>query len=236
MTLAELQSDPYFKELANQAVGVTGYTFIVDTKSTARLVHPNAKMLGVTLITSAQVDKQPGYQELVDSLLAGKETFGYYTFKDPNTGAQRPKYMYIAKVNQSTADGVVMGVCSSTFIDEFSQPVKQIGEKLNASTAKTVSDIRTSTESMGSGNTILMITLVSMIVVIAVSFVFASGISRPIRRLTEVANAVNMGKLDEQIDIHTNDEINDLADSFRRMINAFKIMVSMQEANEEEQA
>ena len=232
MTLAQLQNDPYFISIANQQIGETGYTVIIDTASTDRVFHPNPKMVNVSMITSAQVDKQPGYQEIVDKLQAGQETYGYYTYKDPNTGAQRPKYMYIARLDQPTADGVRMGVMSTTFIDEFSQPATKTEAAIKAKLDSTMNQIKVKTESVGTQNTILFVTFATIIIVIIVSYFFALTIVRPVKRLTEIATTVSMGRLDEEIDINTNDEINDLAESLRRMINAFKMMVALLESQE----
>jgi HAMP domain-containing protein len=74
--------------------------------------------------------------------------------------------------------------------------------------------------------------VIVFLISIGLAVFMANMLTKPINKLTEIANKVSMGNLDEEIDIQTNDEINDLADSFRRMINAFKMMVAMQE-NEE---
>jgi|GEM_PF-2228674 len=49
----------------------------------------------------------------------------------------------------------------------------------------------------------------------------------PIKKLTEIANQASMGDLQAKIDVNTDNEIGDLAESFKRMINAFKIVESM---------
>ncbi|WP_181391615.1 PAS domain S-box protein [Methanospirillum lacunae] len=46
----------------------------------------------------------------------------------------------------------------------------------------------------------------------------------PIKQLTEVANRVSMGDLDVEVEKISFEEIDELTDSFKRMINAFKIM------------
>ncbi|MCX6699566.1 MAG: hypothetical protein NTV68_06515 [Methanomicrobiales archaeon] len=65
--------------------------------------------------------------------------------------------------------------------------------------------MKTKTERMSSDNTILTITFISMIIVIVVTFVFAMSLSRPIRRLTGIADTVSMGKLDEETERPYND-------------------------------
>jgi HAMP domain-containing protein len=49
------------------------------------------------------------------------------------------------------------------------------------------------------------------------------GITRPIKKLTSVANNVSLGDMsDTEIDITSNDEIGELAGSFKRMVVSVK--------------
>lgn len=51
---------------------------------------------------------------------------------------------------------------------------------------------------------------------------------RPIQKLTEIAKQISMGDLNTEINVETrNSEIGELVESFRRLINAFKIMNAM---------
>ncbi|HWQ65698.1 MAG TPA: HAMP domain-containing protein [Methanospirillum sp.] len=59
---------------------------------------------------------------------------------------------------------------------------------------------------------------------------------RPIQKLTDIANRVSMGDLQTKFEIDTSDgEIIDLAESFRRLINAFKIMEAINREISEKQ-
>ena len=229
-TISDLQKNPSFSQLAVQPVGETGYTAVTNVDSLICYFHKSPKIVNTDLHNLSAA--LPGFWGVMLKSQGGVPTKGYYDWKEPD-GSMRQKYMYIAIVNATTADNVRLSVAATTYIDEFSRPVQATSQKINTSIQQTVSDIKTKTESMSSGNTILMITLISMIIVIVITFVFAMSLSRPIRRLTEIADKVSMGKLDEEIDVRTNDEINDLAESFTRMINAFKIMVSLQDEEEE---
>lgn len=58
-------------------------------------------------------------------------------------------------------------------------------------------------------------------------------ITRPLKKLAEIAHKVSLGDLNqrhylkENIDIKTGDEIDELVDAFRRMINAFRVTETM---------
>lgn len=240
LTIAQLQADPIFSKLALQPVGKTGYTGIHNAKTRISYFHINPKIIGSDLNSFEKTNPQ-FFSHLkrsenftnVSGPYDWKDSWGYYDWKDAD-GVIRAKFGYWTVVPTATADGVRLQTGATTYIDEFSAPAKSIEQKMKVSTEKTIDEIKVSTESMSSGNTILMITLISMILVIIVSIIFATMISRPIRQLTHIADEISMGNLDNKVTIQTNDEINDLAESFKRMINAFKMMVSMQEAEGEE--
>ncbi len=65
---------------------------------------------------------------------------------------------------------------------------------------------------------ILLMIVIALSVTCVLAFILSSVITKPIRRLTEVANKIGRGKLDTEIDIESNDEIGELATSFRNMM------------------
>jgi len=73
-----------------------------------------------------------------------------------------------------------------------------------------------------------------LILSLLMAIVMARHLTRPITCLTEIADRVSRGELDNLIEIRTGDEIENLADSFTRMINAYKMMDAMSSMNEEE--
>lgn len=60
---------------------------------------------------------------------------------------------------------------------------------------------------------------VSMLVGGLVAFLIGRGITRPLASLVSMADAVALGDLDQKVEISTNDEIKDLADTFNTMSN-----------------
>ena len=51
----------------------------------------------------------------------------------------RKKYAYMAPIDVATADGVKFSVAATTYIDEFSQPVKITENVINSSIEKAIS-------------------------------------------------------------------------------------------------
>lgn len=68
---------------------------------------------------------------------------------------------------------------------------------------------------------------IALAVSLLVSLLMAEYISRPLRKLTRVANKVSMGDMNSKVDIKSDDEIGDLAESFNRLINTVKIMEAL---------
>src|SRR5262249_5935905 len=67
-----------------------------------------------------------------------------------------------------------------------------------------------------------------------VAFVFSLTMTRPIVKLAKVADAVSMGDNEAEVDVHSNDEIGDLASSFSRMVASVRFyMASFHEGDGE---
>ena len=66
-------------------------------------------------------------------------------------------------------------------------------------------------------NYIVIITFSVMVIVMWVSYVFASIVSKPIVELTKVAHGINEGDLTHRADIRSKDEVGELASTFNSM-------------------
>ncbi|MBM3131869.1 MAG: HAMP domain-containing protein [Chloroflexi bacterium] len=83
-------------------------------------------------------------------------------------------------------------------------------------------DLQDNTNSM-----LLILIIVLVVVAIAapvVAFWMSRGITRPVAQLRDVAEKVSMGDMNVNVDVKSNDEIGDLADSFGRMVAAVRFL------------
>ncbi|MBI1888867.1 MAG: sensor histidine kinase [Candidatus Spechtbacteria bacterium] len=78
-------------------------------------------------------------------------------------------------------------------------------------------------------NTLFFLGTLFSILMIALALVLSRAISTPIQKLKEAAQRVAEGNLDTQINIKTNDEVEDLADSFNEMALKLKASYSILE-------
>ncbi|MBF0537912.1 MAG: response regulator [Nitrospirae bacterium] len=69
---------------------------------------------------------------------------------------------------------------------------------------------------------VYVLIVITFVAGIIVTFVFTSGVTRPIRQLIGIAGEIGQGRLDTPIDITSTDEVGQLADSFRKMTARLK--------------
>lgn len=69
-----------------------------------------------------------------------------------------------------------------------------------------------------------LMALALLVIVVTSAFVVSRELVRPLRMLKDAADRISRGDLDVQIEIRSNDEIGDLADSFERMVAATKYL------------
>ena len=89
------------------------------------------------------------------------------------------------------------------------------------------------TVSAATTNSVLMLVGLAITVSLALAIWTSVRITRPLVSLTSAADDVSLGNLDHKVTVNTKDEIEELATSFQRMINAFKVMRALEESANE---
>lgn len=120
-TIAQLQADAAFREIARQPVGETGYTAVHEAETDIVRFHTNPDLVNTSLSNLAA--ELPEFWVIFHSP-AGEERSGYYNWLEP-TGALREKYMVVVPVPQQI-EGLTLMVAATTYIDEFSRPMQVI--------------------------------------------------------------------------------------------------------------
>ncbi len=103
--------------------------------------------------------------------------------------------------------------------------------EIRATTAGNVESAATASQNYAQFSTILAIAFIGVTTAVSLVLAFTIGnkITNPLKKLVEIANKVSLGDLNqrhylkENINIKTGDEIDELTDAFRRMINAFRL-------------
>jgi nitrogen fixation/metabolism regulation signal transduction histidine kinase len=89
----------------------------------------------------------------------------------------------------------------------------------------------TAAQNYSTFSTIMAVAFIAAVSAISVAMAITMGnrITRPLKKLADIAQKVSLGDLTqrhylkEKIDIKTGDEIDELVDAFKRMINAFRM-------------
>ncbi|MFZ3058620.1 MAG: HAMP domain-containing protein [Candidatus Methanoperedens sp.] len=104
----------------------------------------------------------------------------------------------------------------------------KLGTFVDKTQEETSSSLKVAQESGNRTTSVTIYAIVlSLLIALVVSFVVAKKITDPVKQLTNVANKVSKGDMTEKVEVSSSDEIGDLAESFKRMINAFKVMEAM---------
>jgi HAMP domain-containing protein len=206
MKREDLLKDPWLKSIAVQKVGETGYTAVHDDKG-INYFHVNPQIVGTDLHDLS--GKLPAFWKILEASLKGP-AFGYYDWKDAD-GKIRPKYMYLAPVQ-----GTDLIVAATTYIDEFSKPVKGIEGRMKF-VERGYSDAYEMRIQL-----FYFVILVALVFLLMVVYFYSRSVIHPIRYLSEVADRISMGDLDTPIQIKAKGEVGLLAESVERMQTSVK--------------
>jgi HAMP domain-containing protein len=202
----DFNKTPELVEIAMQKVGETGYTLIIERETANHpeymWVHPNEKLIGID-ITGAMKAKLGDKWERWNSVRSKSyETNGYYLWFD-----NREKYVAGIPI-----EGTPFNIASSTYIDEFSQPVEEMKKR-----AKSMTDAIM--------RIVICILGTAAILIALITFVYGNHVSGKIKRLTDVTDRISMGELDAKVPMSSRDEIGALAEAIIRMQNSISISI-----------
>jgi PAS domain S-box-containing protein len=213
MTLEDLQRDKEFRKIAIQPVGQTGYTSLHDSFTGIIRFHVN----GALENKKSQTIKRnfPSLWLIIEKSLGKNHASGYYELTEQN-GETKQKYMYIAPLQQTTADSVSLSVAVTASVDEFTQPIKD-AQAIHRRTADNVSGI---TDTFF--RSIRKIGLLYMGLGLLIVSLIASGVgrffSRSITELREATQQVNEGNFNVSVKPSMSGEVRTLTEDFNRMV------------------
>jgi HAMP domain-containing protein/DNA-directed RNA polymerase subunit RPC12/RpoP len=205
-------ADPEFTKLAVQKVGLTGYTALHGVPDNQGIwrnwAHTNPKIVGLDMSTlkGPMGNNFPGFWKVFSNGKDGKESSGYYKWQEPD-GSFRDKYMVCAPVQ-----GTPYYVAATTYLDEFTKPVKEMEAKAIA--------ISTNTRNIVLG--ILGGTLLLIGIIVAL---YGTRLTSRIKKLTSVAEQISVGEMDAEIPVTSRDEIGDLAEAIGRMQESIRLSI-----------
>lgn len=193
---AQLEADAELKGIAVQYYGDEGYTAVFDEQAVTHF-HPSAGIIGEDL--RVVVADLPDFLAIVDASLNGTPASGYYDWRqdpnDPNSPI-RAKYMYVAPVANTP-----LRVASTTYIDEFSRPVRQLRLQL-----------------------LWALIIVALVAAVA-ALLLGRWFSRPIDEMVEVAEQIAGGDLTVEPPRTLTGEYGQLAAAFGQMTSNLSSLI-----------
>jgi len=118
-TIKDLQNDSYFKEIAVQPVGKTGYTAVTDSDTGEFYFTPQDSLVGKNI--DMIKDLAPDVWNFIYSIRGNCKDQGLFYNWPEDDGTITKKYTYVACIDIKTADGKNLIVDASTSLDEFDQ-------------------------------------------------------------------------------------------------------------------
>jgi PAS domain S-box-containing protein len=213
MTLEDLQNDSKFREIAVQPVGKKGYTAVQDVDTAINRFHKDSKIENLDLHSLS--DKLPEFWKIMKNSLGGRYSHGYYKWKEPN-GELRDKFMYIAPMNEKTADGVRLGVSATSYIDEFTRPILA-AQDVSHGTTRYLMMVLTSL--IQSFKTLGFLSMgLGMLFIIAFSTWTGFYFSRAVTGLQKATKAVNQGNFDIRVKPAMSGDVRQLIENFNQML------------------
>ena len=208
----DFNEDMGFKTLAAQKVGTTGYTALYELPGSDGVwrtwAHVNKKIIGIDMSKF----KKPlgrnfsGFWKVYTGVREGKKSQGYYTWQDKD-GKFRDKFMVCTPIA-----GTRFVVAATTYMDEFTGPVK-----LMQSRAKALTDRARLITWAVLGITLLLIGLIVT--------VYGHRLTGKIKSLTNVADRISVGELEMEVKTTSTDEIGELAEAIARMQDSIRLSI-----------
>lgn len=166
-------------------------------------------------------DKSETYKEIYDLTIKK----GNYLVKSAVDVKGRNKMTISVPIPYDNGEyanaGFFGGIMLSVNTEKFYETARKTEDKIAVKIADTNERIKRSTEGVQTENTILFVTLGTLLVVVVLGLFAANSISKPIRELTKVANVISEGNVDVEIPkIKTRDEIYDLGESMKAVLAA----------------
>ena len=202
--------DENFRKIAVQKVGVTGYTALYQLPDSGGIwrtwCHVNPKIIGIDMskLKKPLGKAFPGFWKVFSGVKGGKESKGYYRWKDKD-GKIRDKFMVCTPVGNTS-----FVIAATTYLDEFTKDVKGLEKKAAAI-------------SLNTKNAVFVILGSTLVLIALIVLWYGHVLTKRIKSLTSLAEQISLGALDEELEIRSKDEIGDLGEAIGRMQESIRL-------------
>ena len=212
-TMSDLREDERFRSIVVQPVGKTGYTAVQNSDTAVNYFHENPKIENMELHSLAETF--PNFWSIMEKSLGGKYSQGYYAWKDAD-GKVRDKYMYIVPIPGQTEDGVNLGVAATTYVDEFTFPIR-MAQDISEGTASYLTIIMERLVSRFRNSTYRFMG-VGIVAVLIIAWWAGFALSRTFIALRDATKRVNRGDFKVCVPGRRSGDLGDLVREFNEMV------------------
>lgn len=197
-----------FKRIAQQKVGETGYTLLVERRTRENpkeimWIHPVAKLVGIDMEPALKKRLGDKWASWAKIRSADQTRQGYYLWYD-----NREKYCANVPI-----PGTTFNIVSSTYIDEFRKPMEDLKGRATSMENKIMF-------------TVIVILALTTLFIAVITFFYGNSLSGKIKYLTNVADRISKGELDADITLKDKDEVGVLASAIGRMQASIQIFLN----------
>lgn len=217
VTREELINNQMFQRMSAKSFYYTGYTLVVDPENFIVVSHPQKRFVGMHLYDIQNFSKTT-YETIIHAIDLSKKQSGVPMIYDyaETSGNYLEKYAYITPVSSRTADGSMLAVIATVYVDDYSAKAGNVTKILFQKTNENISKIQSSSEWFVFA--ILSIVLLICIISIMLSMSVARRYTNKIISLSQSCKKIAEGDFTTKVqDINTSDELNDLATSIEYM-------------------
>jgi len=191
----DLAKDPYFRAIATQRFGITGYSAIHDMNGIS-IVHMDKTLEGYDIFK--KYSGLPEFLALIEKGNRTKQAAGYYQWIDSQKRYQQ-KFMVLQQIPDSD---LVLGVTINA--SEFDNPFNEVSQRLRSA----------------GYSVIIKFYIVAGIVALgafSIALYFSSSLSGKIHRLSKSMDQFAKGDYQQRINVSGKDELSKLAVQFNKM-------------------
>ena len=216
-------SEAKAKELALDYIKNTRYAdqnyYWVKDLDTKMLMHPISLSLNGTNVANIQdVNGKYIFQEMVKLSKEKGSGLVEYTWDKPGMSEPQPKYSYVELFEPW---GWVIG--TGSYLDDVEKDI----EIMHQSAHENLTDIIT--------NTLILVLITTILVSLVSSYLIKKIIVGPLSTLTGTVKALTkFSSADQKINIHSKDEIGDLARYFNEYLESIRVVVAQDQQIVEE--
>ena len=213
---ADVTLESLNKNIINLKIGTQGYALLIDKKGNIiakpHITKGNKKWDEDLEVENLFEDHKLELNEVIKDIQNGKSGIEKCNFSGEN------KYISYSPVSSAKLTLVIImpldEIIASSVITEG---------KIVKATNITRENIKNEIYNMHRLFFICLIFI--MVLILTISYLLAKKITGPIQKLEEGARIVGKGNLDHKLSIITGDEIEDLANTFNKMVNDLKIHI-----------